>query len=294
MLEIAALLEGENWNEVEIPAEFLQLIEERRAEIASRAGIPAKPPQLSAVASTLMLYRIIWDYVRIIEDLEVPSEANSRLIEAVKLFSSRSCQLVLGAGATLLGKVKTISSKMLGLSAQSLQFIVEELKFIQHKVHWKLPETDYDKVKNDLITHERLIFEKLASILNERFTSRCSSARSQQWESMLSPEQLGKDYYSQQISADLIFMHSNLHGTLSSSQLKEVFGQVFSDLGDRLTELYNAIPITSSTSAQRVVNDAQHLLLSFREKVSSGLQEQVSKLESSLEAVLESRCRPLL
>jgi vacuolar protein sorting-associated protein 54 len=294
MLEIAAFLEGENWNEVEIPAEMLQLIEERRAEIANRAGIPAKPPQFSAVASTLLMYRVIWDYVRIIEDLEVPSEANARLIEAVKLFSSRSCQLVLGAGATILGKVKTITSKMLGMSAQALQFIVDELQFIQHKVVWRLPETDYDKLKKDLVAHERMIFEKLASILNERFIGRYNSAKSLQWESMLSPEQLGKDYYCQQISADLVSMHSSLHGVLSSSQLKEVFGQVFMELMSRLTELYSTIPITSSTSAQRVVNDAQHLLLTFREKVSSGLQEQVSLLETSLEAVLGSRCRPLL
>lgn len=246
------------------------------------------------------MYREIWEYVRIIEDLEVPSEANSRLIEAVKLFNSRSCQLILGAGATMLGKVKTITSKMLGLSAQSLQFIVSELRFVQYKVHWRLPdfqaalEADYERVRSDLISHERMIFEKLASILNERITSKCTQAKTLQWESMLSTEQLGKDYYSMQISSDLASMHGILQGVLNSSQLREVFIQVFAQLIKSLVDLYTAIPIASSISAQRVVNDAQHLLLTFKEKVSSNLQDQVSALEASLEAVIGERCRPLL
>jgi len=298
--DIANFLEGENWNLVEIPAEMLQLMEARRVEIANRAGIQSKSPQFSAVSATLMTYRILWEYVRIIEELEVPSEANSRMIEALKFFNSRSCQLVLGAGATMLGKVKTISSKTLGLSAQSLQFITTELKFIQFKVHWKLPdfqqviEADYERVRSDFLSHERMIFEKLASILNERIASKCIQAKSIQWESMLSPEQLGKEYYSMQITADFTNMHSILQAVLNSAQMREVFTQVFTQLKQSLTELYTSIAIASSISAQRVVNDVQHIMLTFKEKVNSNLQDQVSALESSLEAVIGERCRPLL
>ena len=50
-------------------------------------------------------------------------DVEHRLIELLNLFNSKTCQLVLGAGAVKLGKIKTISAKILAITCRCLQFI---------------------------------------------------------------------------------------------------------------------------------------------------------------------------
>lgn len=51
------------------------------------------------------------------------NDIEHRLIELLNLFNSKTCQLVLGAGAVKLGKIRTISAKILAITCRCLQFI---------------------------------------------------------------------------------------------------------------------------------------------------------------------------
>jgi hypothetical protein len=51
------------------------------------------------------------------------NDVEHRLIELLNLFNSKTCQLVLGAGAVKLGRIKTISAKILAITCRCLQFI---------------------------------------------------------------------------------------------------------------------------------------------------------------------------
>jgi vacuolar protein sorting-associated protein 54 len=68
--------------------------------------------------------------------LLAPSSINDvehRLIELLNVFNSKTCQLVLGAGAVKLGKIKTISAKILAITCRCLQFIKVTLPKIKSR-----------------------------------------------------------------------------------------------------------------------------------------------------------------
>jgi hypothetical protein len=70
-------------------------------------------------------FMLVLDY-RLCAQLLTTSSINDvehRLIELLNVFNSKTCQLVLGAGAVKLGKIRTISAKILAITCRCLQFI---------------------------------------------------------------------------------------------------------------------------------------------------------------------------
>lgn len=297
MREVSALLDGETWTHIPIPDEFLQLMSQRRSEFSSSSPTPIT---VKAVSALIMFYKVIYEYIRVCHDLHVPTEAAGRLIDTMKLFNSKLCQLILGAGATALGHLKTINSKHLGLSAQCISFVLEELDYIELRLQADITDyktliaQDVQRLRSDLNFHLQEIYKKLGKIINDRISLKCESAvKDVKWELMLSQSKLEKDYYAQQIVSDMTGMHTILEGILSQDQLLLVFGPILQHLTASLLDLYRKAPIVSSVSAQRVRNDTQFFLFNAK-KLSSVLQNSVRELESALETVVLERCVPLL
>ena len=71
----------------------------------------------------------------IIKSLSSINDVEHRLIELLNLFNSKTCQLVLGAGAVKLGKIRTISAKILAITCRCLQFIKITLPKIKSHFH---------------------------------------------------------------------------------------------------------------------------------------------------------------
>ena len=69
-----------------------------------------------AVGATLEVLVILADYLKIIINLEMlTTETMSRVIELLKAFNSRTCQVVLGAGAMRSAGLKNITARHLGV-----------------------------------------------------------------------------------------------------------------------------------------------------------------------------------
>ena len=83
--------------------------------------------------SALHLFMLVLDYCSCAQYLLSSSinDIEHRLIELLNLFNSKTCQLVLGAGAVRLGKIRTISAKILAITCRCLQFIKITLPKIQ-------------------------------------------------------------------------------------------------------------------------------------------------------------------
>ena len=76
------------------------------------------------VGAALFFLPQMFEYCSCVDNL--PSAAPdllTRLVELLKTFNSRTCQLVLGAGALSLVGLKTISSRNLALASRSLQLV---------------------------------------------------------------------------------------------------------------------------------------------------------------------------
>jgi vacuolar protein sorting-associated protein 54 len=68
-----------------------------------------------AVSATTEVLTLLMDYLRVVMNLSMlTTDAMSRVIEFLKSFNSRTCQVVLGAGAMRSAGLKNITAKHLG------------------------------------------------------------------------------------------------------------------------------------------------------------------------------------
>jgi vacuolar protein sorting-associated protein 54 len=152
----ARLVEDELWNPSEVP-QMVQHLVKTIVEAAVRDPpelvVGADPPQLSvpnsptvastpsspisgrvskhlrvegisyfAVSATLETLVLLLDYLKIIMNLSMlTTDTMSRIIEFLKAFNSRTCQVVLGAGAMRSAGLRVITAKHLGTFDPSMQ-----------------------------------------------------------------------------------------------------------------------------------------------------------------------------
>jgi vacuolar protein sorting-associated protein 54 len=64
------------------------------------------------------MFMLVLDYCSCAQLLAATSisDVQHRLIELLNVFNSKTCQLVLGAGAVKLGRIRTITAKILALT----------------------------------------------------------------------------------------------------------------------------------------------------------------------------------
>lgn len=294
--ELRSVLDLETWVKIDIPEEMTKFIMERRGEASRISGIKLEVPEVIATGSLLVFYKSIYEYVKISEELQISLECGSRLIEILRFYHIRTYELIVEAKAVP-QRLARVTSKHLALSVQGLSFIIEEFLYIEHRLTYKNKDfltvhlQELNGTKADYQSHLRAIYEKLCQIIISRVTEHCEIAVTEaKWETMISPSQMDNDYYLQQITKDLLSMHSILLTVLNSSQILEVFSTILQSLSESLISLYSKITLNSYVPAQRVKNDTQQLLIKLREKFSTVLQEPLEDLDESLQKFISEKC----
>ncbi|KAM9212978.1 vacuolar protein sorting-associated protein 54 isoform 3-T3 [Dugong dugon] len=188
--KLSLLLDNERWKQADVPAEFQDLVdsisggkitlpekksgatEERRpAEVLIVEG-----QQYAVVGTVLLLIRIILEYCQCVDNIpSVTTDMLTRLSDLLKYFNSRSCQLVLGAGALQVVGLKTITTKNLALSSRCLQLIVHYIPVIRAHFEARLQPKQYnmlrhfDHITKDYHDHIAEISAKLVAIMDSLF-----------------------------------------------------------------------------------------------------------------------------
>ena len=290
--ELSALLDGEIWNKVEVPKEIMDRILERRQEAARIGGVKLVDPNFTATSALLMFDKIMYEYLKLVENLRIPQEPTKKLLGILKYFNSKTQNLILEAGATNL-RLKTISSKHLGLAAQSVQFVLEELVYIEVRLENKVEDykalvvPQLTVVKQELDSHLNNIYNKLSQIIIDRVNKKCETTSQEgKWEVMVNPSQLDKDYYVNYISNDITTMHGILASVLSTQQLHTVFSRILNSIRPALLSMYDSIPINSEIAAQRVKNDIEVFISVLKEKLSEPIQSEIDDLNEALKSPL--------
>ncbi|KAF2254801.1 Vps54-domain-containing protein [Trematosphaeria pertusa] len=97
----------------------------------------------------------------------VPSMANdisAALLDYLKLYNSRTQQLILGTGAKLTAGLTNINTKHLALASQSLSFFIALIPYLRECVR------QYDRLKRLFQDHQSSIHDKLVDIMSFRAT----------------------------------------------------------------------------------------------------------------------------
>uniref|UniRef100_A0A4W3GHA1 Vacuolar protein sorting-associated protein 54 n=1 Tax=Callorhinchus milii TaxID=7868 RepID=A0A4W3GHA1_CALMI len=185
--KLSLLLDNERWKQAEVPVEFQDLVnsiadgvialpEKKTAAPQERkpADVLAVDGQKYAVVGTvLLLIRIIFEYCQCVDDIpSITTDMLTRLSDLLKHFNSRSCQLVLGAGALQVVGLKTITTKNLALASRCLQLIVHYIPIIRVHFEARLQPKQYNMLRHfehitkDYNDHIAEILAKLVAIMD--------------------------------------------------------------------------------------------------------------------------------
>ncbi|CAO2640771.1 Vacuolar protein sorting-associated protein 54 [Lemmus lemmus] len=188
--KLSLLLDNERWKQADVPAEFQDLVDSiADGKIALPEKKPAAPEerkpadvlvvgghQYAVVGTVLLLIRIILEYCQCVDNIpSVTTDMLTRLTDLLKYFNSRSCQLVLGAGALQVVGLKTITTKNLALSSRCLQLIVHYIPVIRAHFEARLPPKQwsmlrhFDHITKDYHDHIAEISAKLVAIMDSLF-----------------------------------------------------------------------------------------------------------------------------
>ncbi|KAL2086982.1 hypothetical protein ACEWY4_018041 [Coilia grayii] len=188
--KLSLLLDNERWKQAEVPAEFQDLVNSiadgrirllNRKPSGSEDCIPSDylivdGQRYAVVGTVLLLIRILLEYCQCVNDIpSIATDMLTRLSDLLKHFNSRSCQLVLGAGALQVVGLKTITTKNLALASRCLQLVMHYIPIIRAHFETKLQPKQYsvlrhfDHITKDYNDHIAEISAKLVAIMDSLF-----------------------------------------------------------------------------------------------------------------------------
>ncbi|KAM9155489.1 vacuolar protein sorting-associated protein 54 isoform 3-T4 [Pangshura tecta] len=188
--KLSLLLDNERWKQADVPAEFQDLVDsvsdgkiilpEKKAGAAEERKptdvLIVEEQKYAVVGTVLLLIKIILEYCQCVDNIpSITTDMLTRLSDLLKYFNSRSCQLVLGAGALQVVGLKTITTKNLALSSRCLQLIVHYIPIIRAHFEARLQPKQFsmlrhfDHITKDYHDHIAEISAKLVAIMDSLF-----------------------------------------------------------------------------------------------------------------------------
>ncbi|KAL4886007.1 Vps54-like protein-domain-containing protein [Aspergillus karnatakaensis] len=211
--------------------------------------------------SGMAMMRTVEEYQFLMANIpnSIPDIA-SGLLESLKLFNSRSSQLILGAGATKSAGLKNITTKHLALSSQALSFMIALVPYIREFVRRHSPPgslmAEFDKVKRLFQEHQSGIHEKLVDIMGFRSSVHLNAMKKVDWDS--GPGSSGVNSYMEGMAKETATLHRVLSKHLPDMTVMMIMESVFKTYRDPWLRAFDDLAIKSETGKQRLLRDAEY------------------------------------
>jgi vacuolar protein sorting-associated protein 54 len=198
--------------------------------------------------------------MRSIEEFEflmanIPSmiqDISSQLLEILKLFNSRSSQLILGAGATRSAGLKNITTKHLALSSQALSFVIALVPYVREFVrrHGQTNQVmaEFDKVKRLCQEHQTGIHEKLVDIMSGRSSAQVTAMKKIDWDHDRSS---GVHPYMETLAKETGILHRVLSKHLPDMTVDMIMIPVFNNYRDQWTKAFEEAHVETEAGKKR-------------------------------------------
>lgn len=257
--KLGNILDSENWRASEVPEHFQRIVDEclrteRLRDVPNIEGEKPSPQQslnvdgeaFIVVGTALLLLQMMSQYCDALAVLnDFASELLMCMVELLKSFNSRSCQLILGAGALQLIGLKSISVRHLALSSRCLQLILRFVPYVKADFERNLGEEKQNQLRHmnqvvrDYNDHVQEITNKLVSVIEHHIVAQLHN-----WEvkgSIPSPA-------FQQICRQLGKFYSGLTGIMPETMIRELFLRVHETFKSNLKEQLASMGITPHDS----------------------------------------------
>ncbi|KAJ4487727.1 vacuolar protein sorting-associated protein 54 [Lentinula aciculospora] len=243
------------------------------------------------VPATSAVLSLLTDYLAVIINLSIlTTDTMSRIIEFLKAFNSRTCQVVLGAGAMRSAGLKNITAKHLALASQSLSIMIALVPYIRETFRRHLNSKqavmliEFDKLKRDYQEHQHEIHAKLIAIMGDRLSAHIKSLQAIDWN--VPKTGGGVNDYIVLLVKETVTLHKVLSRYLSAAVVEDVMSQVFAAINHRLSEEYSKIELPHAEAKLRLLEDVRFL----HQKLSA--LKTVGKPSMMLETVVQEKPIP--
>ncbi|KAM1526361.1 hypothetical protein ACFX15_010289 [Malus domestica] len=209
------------------------------------------------------------------------SEVVHRIVEILKFFNTRTCQLVLGAGAMQVSGLKSITSKHLALASQVISFMYAIIPEIRQILFQKVPETrkalllsEIDRVAQDYKVHRDEIHTKLVQIMRERLLVHLRGLP-QIVESWNRPEEADPQpsQFARSLTKEVGYLQRVLTRTLHEVDVQAIFRQVILVFHSQISEAFSRLEISTPQAKDRLRRDVKHILGCIRSLPSDKMSE---------------------
>ncbi|XP_011563966.3 vacuolar protein sorting-associated protein 54 [Plutella xylostella] len=259
--QLTSSLNSERWKAADVPSELQSVVN----KICECGDLPTvleyesgktdgkylviNKEEFAVVATAQLLVKIVLEYGDATR--RAPGAAQLLvhcLLELARLFNSRCCQLVLGAGAIASAGLKTISTSNLALVSRSLQVILWLLPLIRKHLEKQHSEelalNGFETVVNDMTSHKKEIENKICLIVSNMLSSQLTG-----WEAKPPvPSQTFRN-----ISKHLVKLHEALVDILPNEQIRYIYKQVHENFKVKLKEQLAKMNIVANGSPQHGV-----------------------------------------
>ncbi|KAK4588787.1 hypothetical protein RGQ29_019695 [Quercus rubra] len=246
----------------------------------------------------LILLKMLSEYIDMGNFLPLrSSEVVHRVVEILKFFNTRTCQLVLGAGAMQVSGLKSITSKHLALASQVISFIYAIIPDIRRILFLKVPETqkelllsEIDRVAQDFKVHRDEIHTKLVQIMRERLLVHVRGLP-QIVEGWNRPEDADAQpsQFARSLTKEIGFLQRVLSRILHDVDVQEIFRQVVIIVHSQVSEAFSRLEISTPQAKDRLYRDVKHILGCVRSLPSDDLSRSSTPNWGQLDEFLEQR-----
>jgi vacuolar protein sorting-associated protein 54 len=279
--KLNSLLDIEQWKSVDsVSHEFqdlvIQLVEKKtkfndikkfkmngNSEQKLKSFVLVKGEKFVVVNSVITLINMIIEYCECAHEIRTLSpDLLTRLLDLLKLFNSRTAQLVLGAGALQVAGLKTITARKLIISSRCLQFVIVFIPIAKsHFENLLNPKQQsmckhFDDIIRSYREHISKIPEKVIAVVREIADSELSK-----W--VAKPPVPSPQF--QEISKHLKRLHDNIQDSLPIHDLAELFKQIHNTFKDVLKVHLERLQIKNDGGPQQgLVSFLIHFLIEFK------------------------------
>ncbi|OEU16266.1 Vps54-domain-containing protein, partial [Fragilariopsis cylindrus CCMP1102] len=235
-------------------------------------------------------YKVVWSCLLMVESImtyistaayfqqSLATNAVTKIVEVMRLFNTRTTNLVLGAGAIhSAAKLKSINAKHLSYVTQCLGMMMSLLPHIRAALMTQLPDkqhtllADVDNIKKEYKDHNEKVLNKFVSIiggivehgLGPRLASIDFDARARDL-STENKDEVDCCVFLDGTSSSTRKLHHVLNSLLPPDHLQDVFSRIFAHLDQKIPALF-VIAASATANAQHFsfpsTDDGKHRLL---------------------------------
>lgn len=223
-------------------------------------------------------------------------QVSASLLEVLRTFNSRSCQLILGAGATRSAGLKNITTKHLALASQALSFVTALVPYQRECIRRHLSGAtsgpgqavlaEWDKTKRLYQEHQVGIHEKLVEIMSSRSQTHVKAMLALDFGSAAAADAAGEGKpspYMETLIKETLTLHRVLARHLAALDVNMIMRQISGNYRTQWTKAFADVEVRGGEGERRLVRDAT----AMEERL--GRVEEFREVGTEIVAVVKAR-----